>query len=102
MHSVRMKHHRNYIIYFFIMSLVPARKKYTIENKYTVERDIPKGLQMEVEKGAFVTRDTVIASGEILDEKAKIDISEKLSVDVSESSRYVETFNGEMVMAGDI
>ena len=84
------------------MSLIPVRKKYTIKSEYIVERKLPKGLKIEVDKGASVTRDTIIASGEILEEKARIDIPERLSIDVSESSKHVETLNGEMVMRGDI
>jgi hypothetical protein len=84
------------------MLFVPFKNNKIIDEKYHFIRKIPKGLKMRVEKGGNVKGDSVLASGEVLEEKKKIDVARALGVKSSDAGRYLECLNGEMIVKGDL
>ena len=73
-----------------------------ISEKYILERQIPKGLDIEVVKDDKIKKDSVIASGEMFEEKERVDIAGELEVDADESYKYLKCINGEGINKGDL
>ncbi len=82
--------------------IVPIRKNKNIDTKYYFKRDIPKGLKICVEKGDKIRKDTVLASGEMSEEKIRIDLVSSLKVEFSEAGKYLKCLNGERIKRGEI
>lgn len=82
--------------------ILPIKNNIKIDKKYRFERAIETGLGVQVEKGQKVTRDTVLASGEVYEEKSRIDISSKLGVNPTEAVKYMQCLNGERIDKGEI
>lgn len=81
---------------------IPNKKTKFYEEKYILARKIQQGLDVCVEKGDKVKRDTILASGEFLEEKKRLDLSGELGIKPFEVKRSLFCLNGEMVKKGDI
>ncbi len=80
---------------------VPVKNNVKFDEKYLFERELPLGLKVQVEKEAKIKPDTVIAIGEMYEEKMRIDVAGYLGVKVKDTSKYVVCLNGERVEKGD-
>lgn len=81
---------------------VPYKRDKVIDKEYHFRRNIPHGLRVGVERGDIVKRDVILASGEMSEEKARIDVSSLLEVKPPDTRKYLICLSGERVKRGDI
>jgi len=82
--------------------ILPKKCTIKTDNHFVIKRDIPGSLDILIEKGETVRRDSIIASGNVFEQKARVDISEQFDIDSSVVKRHVLFIHGERVRKGDI
>lgn len=73
-----------------------------IEGEYHFGRGIPVGLKVSVEKDRCVREDSILATGDIFEEKARIDVFSILNMKSADVREYIECIHGERLQKGDI
>ncbi|MBN2016243.1 hypothetical protein JW766_05440 [Candidatus Dojkabacteria bacterium] len=82
--------------------LVPFQNNLQLVKKYMFRREIPRGLKIGPEIDDKVKADTVLASGEKAEERARIDISSILKINPEDAIKHLNCINGERVKKGEI
>ena len=82
--------------------IVPIQRATIIDKKYFFPRKLNSGLKVLIEKGKKVEQDTVLASGEVYEEKTKLDIASEINVKPDEVKKYVTCIHGEQVTRQDV
>jgi hypothetical protein len=81
---------------------VPYKTNRYFEKKYHFIREIPAGLDITAQKGSMIERDSILASGEVPEEKDRIDAATELRCNPTQLKKYLQCLNGEMVERGSV